>query len=483
MVQFLKYVAVRLFLGTFVALFAVYRLLSWVHESMYAGQTLDDSSLLIWSYLVLLLAVSLGMSLWGRVRFRWLLERELDRLSRQYHPKLLERAWRRLNSFLASSFFFNTSRERLTRLVNRRFGDILLGMRAEDERALSIYELVLAADPDNEAYFAFLVRAWSRRPRLSEPSLVFVRRRYHERPDDRLVGILSREYTLRGVLNFESERVLERCLQVYPEHSQKVLEFVIPRLVSFQRMDDNAARFYLAALGRGWGERVRPLLETLNSRYREKKRADGLALDIGRALKEGVRPAPAETAGGAGFFEAPVRPAAARESAESFDLVFSPGESAGKGPRLKPGSLVYQLAQRLLAGGRGAVGGGLGRRLRLVLLLALSLVLVFLLVSSGKRLIEAFGPASKTVKETPAEGAFSVQAGAFKDSLSAVALCEKLKSGGVQARVSPVQVGKSRLFSVQVGAFASDSAATAEAQRLVSVGLLSDWKVVGAAGQ
>ncbi len=483
MVQFLKYVAVRLFLGTFVALFAVYRLLAWVHESMYAGQALDDSSLIVWSYLGVLLAVSLGMSLWGRVRFRWILERELDRLSRQYHPRLLERAWRRLNSFLASSFFFNTSRERLTRLVNRRFGDILLGMRAEDERALSIYELVLAAEPENEAYLAFLVKAWSRRPRLSEPSLVFVRRRYHERPDDRLVGILSREYTLRGVLNFESERVLERCLQVYPEHGQKVLEFVIPRLVSFQRTDDNAARFYLAALGRGWGERVRPLLETLDHRYREKKRADALALEVARVLKEGVRPAPVEKSGGGGFFDAPVRPSPTRESAESLELVFSPGESGEAGSRLKAGSLLYQLSQRLFAGGRGAVGGGLGRRLRLILLLVLSLALVFLMLSSGKRLIEAFGPASKMAKETPAGGAYSVQAGAFKDSLSAVALCEKLTSGRVQARVSPVMSGQSRLFSVQVGAFATDSAATVEAQRLVSLGLLSDWKVVSATGK
>ena len=462
------------------AIFVVYYLLAWVHESLYADGALDDRNLIIWLYLTVLLAVSLAMSLWGRARFRWLLERELDRLSRQYDPGLLELAWRRLSSFLGSCFFFSTSRERNARVVNRRFGDILLGMRAEDDQALAIYEKVLAAEPDNEPYFSFLVRAWSRRPRLTESSLSFVRRRFHERPDDRLVGILSREYTLRGVLNFESERVLERCLQVYPELRRRVLEFTVPRMLSFRRTDDNAVRFYLAALEHGeWADRILPVLESLQERYNEKKRSDGLAVAVARAVRDG-------TAGGSrkergGLLDVSFSPTPPRDVFDPVGLVYQPEEELGRQRverGLSPGSLVFQSVQRLFAGGRGAVGGG-WRKLRLILFVILSAVLIYFIVSSGERVLDAFRPSRP---ESGASG-FIIRAGVFRDSLEAAAMAGTLSSIGEKARVSVASSGEKQLFSVEIGPFSTDSAATAEAQKLAADGRLKDWKVVSAENQ
>lgn len=475
MVQFLKYIALRLLIGTFVAMVAVFYILAWVHESLYADGALDDRNMIIWLYLTVLLAVSGAMSLWGRVRFHWMLERELDRLSRQYDPGLLELAWRRLDSFLGSCFFFNTSRERNSRVVNRRFGDILLGMRAEDDQAMSIYEKVLAAEPDNESYFSFLVRAWSRRPRLTEPSLAFVRRRFHERPDDRLVGILSREYTLRGVLNFESERVLERCLQVYPEHRRRVLEFAVPRMLSFKRTDDNAVRFYLAALDQGeWADRILPVLESLQERYNEKKRSDALAVAVARAVRGGVGEGSRKEWNG--LLDVSFSPSPARDALDPVGLVYQPEEELGRQrveSGLSPGSLVFQSLQRLFAGGRGAVGGG-WRRLRLLLFVILSAVLVYFIVSSGERVLDAFRPS----RPESGDSGFIIRADVFRDSLEAAAMAGKLSSIGEMARVSVASSGGKRLFSVEIGPFHTDSAATAEAQKLAADGHLKDWKVV-----
>ena len=143
MTQFLKYLSARLFFGTFAAIFTVFGILIWVHEALYGGQAVEDGRIIIWSYAAVVLVTSIAMSLWGRWRVRFLLERELDRLHREYHPKLLVLAYHRLMRYLESCYFFPNSRERLSRSVASRFGEILLGMRIEDDQALSIYEEIL----------------------------------------------------------------------------------------------------------------------------------------------------------------------------------------------------------------------------------------------------------------------------------------------------------------------------------------------------
>lgn len=489
MVQFLKYVSMRLFIGTFVAVFVVYRLLAWIHESLYAGRSLDDSLLILWLYGGVLLAVSVIMSIWGRLRFRSILNAELERVSRQYHPKVLARAYSRLTGFLTGCYFFNTTRERLSRVVARRFGDILLGMRIEDEEALAIYEEILVAEPENAAYLHFLLRAYSRKPRLSERSWKYLRRRFHERPDDRMVGILSREYTLRGILNFESERVLERCLQAYPEHREKVLGFVVPRLISFQRTDDNAARFYLAALEAGWGVKALPMLERIHERYREKERSDALALAVARAVREAG--AQAGRAVG-GYLEELTPSLEPRETGdEDFrleGLVYAPEEELD-GRRRESGinlsSRLYQLNQRLFAGGRKAIGIR-GRWIKTGTLLILSALLVYLLVNLGQQGGTVFGPGDREGQEKAAQsdewvqpgGRYTIQVGSFRDSLAASALRDRLAGAGAAARVQTASESGVTVYRVLSGSFTSDSVAVARAQGLAAEGLISDWAVV-----
>src|SRR3972149_5453398 len=135
MTHFRKAGAARLFIGTFAAVFAVYWSLAWLHEVVYAGQAVEDWRFAVGVYAATLTAVSLGMSLWGRWRAGSLLERQLERLRREYHPKILVQAYRRLIRYLESCYFFNTTRRKLSRNIATRFGEILLGMRIEDDEA------------------------------------------------------------------------------------------------------------------------------------------------------------------------------------------------------------------------------------------------------------------------------------------------------------------------------------------------------------
>ncbi|HUU26714.1 MAG TPA: SPOR domain-containing protein [archaeon] len=510
MTNFLKYVTIRLSLGTFVAVFAVYGFLIWVHEVLYAGQPVDDYRLILWAYLAVLVVVSALMSLWGRWRFRRILAAEMEKVSAQYHPKTLVAAYHRLIRYLGSCYFFNTSRERLSRLVTRRLGGILLGMRIEDEEALAIYEKILLFDPENRTFYDFLVRAYSRKGRLSERSFGFIRRRYHERPDDRLVGVLAREYTLRRMLTFESERVFERCMKVYPEHAGKVLDFVIPRLLAFKRTDDNAALFYLEAFERGSKGKVLSMLGLIRERYREKLREDELALRVLKSLqgqsfaedlpigdvrvqdappfeKDRVEktlqfpPLDQDKSDGTIFFE--------RLDYDNRDEVEREKEGMEEEQSMSLESRFYGLVQRFFAGQRPTVGWT-GKWLRPGLLVVLLVIFAYLSRPLIQRTLNSFKPDIKkdalTQKTEPSEPflpyasgeRFTIQVGAFSDSARAAALAEHLRIQGAEGRIIQAQSLGRQIFKVQVGLFDSDSAAAAAARALAGARLIREWQVV-----
>ena len=499
MTYFLKYVASRLFLGSFAAIFAVYGILIFVHEVLYAGRGIEDYRFIVGVYIAVLVAVSALMSLWGHWRFNRILASELERLRREYHPKLLVRAYRRLMRYLEGCWFFNNSRVKLSRQVATRFGEILLGMRIEDEEALAIYEDILLREPEKEKFYDFLIRSYSRKGRLSERSFIFLRRRYHERPDDRLVGILAREYTLRRKLNYESERVLLRCLKLYPRHRTKVLRFVVPRLLTYNRTDDNAALFYMAAAEEGQGVQIAPILRRLEERYQEKGRDDVLAYRLAQVLHDYKIPEKDESGERASFtaeegsagWEFPEEEGLFRLEGLDYgeeSLERQAEEEAADHLEMSLDSRLHALMQRLFAAS-GSTVGRLGKW-------AITLVIVILLAAAGwyawplvERVKVAVGGRKepgkpieeKTVaqaKRAPTEAGFTIQVGAFGDSTRAADFVGRLKGQGVESYlVGPAESARS-IFRVRVGAFASDSAATREARSLESERLIEEWRVV-----
>jgi len=500
MTCFLKYVASRLFFGTFVAVFAVYGVLIWIHEVLYAGRGIEDYRFIIWTYLVVLVAVSALMSLWGHWRFNRMLAVELARLRREYHPRLLIRAYRRLINYLEGCWFFNTSRIKHSRQVAGRFGEILLGMEIEDEEALGIYEEILLQEPEKDKFYDFLIRCYSRKGRLSERSFNFLRRRYHERPDDRLVGILSREYTLRRKLNYESERVLLRCLKLYPRHRDKVLCFVVPRLLAYSRTDDNAAMFYMAAAEEGQGEQLAPILRRLEERYREKGRDDALAYRLAQVLHDYKIPEKDGSGEKASF--AAEESSAGWEPDEEEEGVFrlegldygeeslerQAEEKAASQAAMSLDSRFHALKQRLFAEDRATVGrpGKWAVALIVIILLAVGAWYARPLLQRAKTAVggrlQPELPVKERVgaqeKEMPALARFTIQVGAFSDSSRAADVIKRLKTRGVESYLVPPAAGERRIFKVRVGAFASDSSAAREARSLQRERLIQEWTVV-----
>jgi len=499
MTHFLKYIAARLFFGTIAAVLSLWGVLIWFHEVLYAGEPVDDLWLILGSYPLVLLVVSGLMSLWGGWRFRRILSRELDRISQDYHPEKLVKAYRRLMRYLESCYFFNTTREKLARVVALRFGGILLGMRIDDEEALAIYEKILDSEPENEKFYNFLIRAYSRKGRLSERSFNFLRRRYHEMPDDKLVAVLAREYTLRRMLTFESERVFQRCIKVYPQYRAKVLKFVIPRLLSFKRTDDNATLFYLAAAEAGWGAEVLGMLQLIEKRYREKSRDDELSRRVAQALSKlsapreksaQVQTSPPETGD-------PARSELSR-SEDTFTFVgldYDEGEKPGEmeleietRAQMNLESRFHSMVQRLIAG-TGPTVGWVQKWARPVLLVILLAVLVYLAAPLIRRMQRAFTPERKAnsaqaVENIAAEHTavsqprYAIQVGAFSDSSTAAGLCERLKHNGVESYLVKGQARGKPVFKVRIGKFSSDSAAANQARSLLSSRLIEEWQVV-----
>jgi len=499
MTHFLKYVAARLFFGTFTATFAVYWSLAWLHEVVYAGRPVEDWRFALGIYGVTLTTVSVMMSLWGRWRVNCLLEDQLGRLQLEYHPKILVRAYQRLLSYLESCYFFNYTREKLSRGIAARFGDILLGMRIEDDEAVAIYEQILERDPEQGKFYDFLIQTYSRKGRLSERSFHCLRRRFHERPDDRLVGILAREYTLRRILNFESERVLLRAIKLYPRHQAKVLRFVVPRLMAYQRTDDNAAQFYLAAAESGYDQEVGPLLHQLEKRYQEKGRDDSLAFRLARVMHDHQVPAEGETTPALDLD---------REESETDDTFTLEGLDYGADslerapeadtdgiPRLTPASRLHALLQKFFASGSGTLSGGI-RWLKYVLVLVVIAALIWLARPLVYRLTTALGwragreAGESQVAPQPAgskdalsgqagsAGRYSIQVGAFSDSARAEEMSQTLNKRGLTGFVVPGSAGSRRIYRVRVGRYDSQDRAESAARTLLNQGVIEEWQVV-----
>jgi hypothetical protein len=498
--HFLKYVSARLFFGTFAALFVVYRVLIWYHEGVYGSPPGSDWQLIVTTWLVVLVLGGALMSLWGRWRVAQMLDGELEKLRKEYHPKLLLRGYSRLLSYLGSCWFFNTTRDKLSRRVATRFGDILLGMRIEDQQALAIYEDVLEIDPGRERYYEFLIKAYSRRARLEEKSFNFLRRRWHEEPDDRLVGILAREYTLRRKLNFESERVLLRAITLYPRHQAKIIRFAVPRLIPLGRTDDNAAKFYLAAAAIGYDSEVAGMLRRIEADYRARNRDDALANRLFKMIEEKRIPAQSELPDKLG-----TRPGdwGEHEDDGSFQLEGLGGEDgdeslnrramidAGRGSDLSMDSRVYGWMQRLTASGKAPAGGAM-RYLRLALVFAVISAAVYFTYPLWKRFLGAFGEDRQVTEETSEmtspgaepvdlEGKFSIQIAALGDSARAAEMVERFIGRGLPARISATMAGGRNLYRVRLGAYDSEQAAEVDAGKLLGDGVIDEWQVVPAA--
>jgi hypothetical protein len=503
MTHFLKYLSARVFFGTFAALFVVFEVLIRYHEGIYGGGGGgDDWPLIVASWVVVLLLVSALMSIWGRWRISRMLNSELDNLRREYHPKLLIRAYNRLLSFLDSCWFFNTTRGKLSRQVAHRFGDILLGMRIEDEQALSIYEDVLAEDADQQRYYEFLIQAYSRRARLEEKSFNHLRRRFHELPDDRLVGILAREYTLRRKLNFESERVLLRAIKLYPRHKAKIIRFAVPRLISFGRTDDNAAQFYLNAAEIGYDTEVAGMLRKLEQIYSSKERDDALANRLLKIIEEKQIPAQTDLPDSFGSRQADWGETQ-DEGTLRLEGIGNDGdeslsrhgmEEAALSRDITLDSRLHGWLQRLAAGGRKPLGAGV-RFLRIAMAAAVVIALVYFSAPLWQRAVSAFGEknAGEQVdtgkdsasqdkdgtKNTAAEeGQYTIQVAALGDSTRAAELTTRLNENGVAARISPTMAGPQRLYRVRVGSFESEQAAQGVAAKLLGKGVINEWQVV-----
>ncbi len=498
MTHFLKYLAARFFFGTFAALFVVFKVLSWYHEGLYvSGGGGDDWQLIVGTWAVVLLVVSVMMSIWGRWRIGRMMHSELDNLRREYHPKLLIRAYRRLLSYLDSSWFFNSTQGKLSRRVTRRFGDILLGMRVEDEQALSIYEDVLADDADQKRYYEFLIQAYSRKARLEEKSFNYLRRRFHELPDDRLVGILAREYTLRRKLNFESERVLLRAIKLYPRHKAKIIRFAVPRLISFGRTDDNAAQFYLGAAEIGYDTEVAGMLRRLEQIYSSKERDDALANRLLKIIEEKRIPEQKELPDGLGS-----RPADWGEQPDEGTLRLEgmgddgdeslarhSMEEAARSRDVTLDSRFHGWFQRLAASGRKPFGRGL-RWLQFILAAAVVITLLYFSLPLWQALDEgeATGqtetagdnalPDKDSATPVSTEGEFAIQVAALGDSMRAVELTARLTGQGIVAYISPSMAGPRRLYRVRVGAYENEQDAESEAARLLGEGIINEWQVV-----
>ena len=296
--------------------------------------------------------------------------------------------------------------------------------------------------------------------------------------------------------------MLLRCLKLYPRHRDKVLSFVVPRLLTYRRTDDNAALFYMAAAEEGQGEQLAPILRQLEERYQEKGRDDALAYRLAQVLHDYKVPDKDESGEKASFVAGEGSAGWGSGGEEEEEGIFrlegldygeeslerQAEEQAADQAQMSLDSRFHALKQRLFAGDRPTVGrlGKWAVALIVIILLAIGAWYARPLFQRAKTAVGGRQEPEMTVKEkiaaqekgAPAGAGFTIQVGAFRDSSRAADIIQRLKTRGVESYLVPPAEGERRIFKVRVGAFDSDSAATREARSLQDERLIQEWAVV-----
>jgi hypothetical protein len=275
----------------------------------------------------------------------------------------------------------------------------------------------------------------------------------------------------------------------------------VPRLISFGRTDDNAAKFYLAAAGIGYDTEVAGMLRKIEQEYRGKNRDDALANRLFKVIEEKRIPAldklPEKFGGkpedwGEQEDDGTLRLEVAGDDGDE-SLNRHSMDEAGRTTDTTLDSTLYSWLQRLIAGGRAPLGGG-GKYLRLILIAVVVVLIAYFSQPVWKRAASAFSKSkssgagqtteqaqqSEKQKADSLQGKYSIQVAALGDSSRAIELTGRLSGRGLSARIDPTMAGGRSLYRVRLGMYDSEKAAELEAGKLLADGVIDEWQVVEA---
>lgn len=290
--NFVKYLTTRMFIAFFIFLIVNFASMFILFEHM-GGQRYNHDLGVVIAALSLLIP-SVFFSYIGKWRYNCFLTkvREYNLLeSTEKTVKLFER----ILQFAYSFYFFPTTTEKLLKEIYQEYSKLYMGLHAGYQAAQDIYEKTLLRFPGDTNLQNILLDIYTEKDKLSKKELgVCFSIFQHSSDNVNAIKLLSDYYVKNNVFDFDSQEILSQAINLNIPSKEKVVDFLLHKLIELRRNDDFAAEVFLTAYS-SYSNKSEAVIETiikLALDRKKKRRTDDITkkiFDIYEKLPETIR--------------------------------------------------------------------------------------------------------------------------------------------------------------------------------------------------
>jgi len=247
--QTLKYIFIRIGLSFLLLLTFGFFTLYFFHEVALPNTSFNDS-ILQWILLFICLFIGfIAYGLVGEQRFHNAIH-SLKNISTDVKSEEVIARFQAVLDFTYSAYFLPKKGKYLRRNVIFQFADYLLFVGSEDARAQRIYLKAFLLKPEDRTYRVPLLSNFRKDVDLTEEEtdLLLVILKAGDFSDKVIVSNLVKIFLYKNSFNKKSEPVFLAALLGGSEDSKEIVALVLPKLLSVNRSDSFALRFYIGAL-------------------------------------------------------------------------------------------------------------------------------------------------------------------------------------------------------------------------------------------
>ena len=243
--NFLKFISIRLLTSFLIFLITAYISMYILHEQMGGGRF----NPFIWMVLAIvsIFVPYLLLNYIGKLRFNvFLMKANMYDLS--LHSTKAIKRFEKLLQFASSFYFSPATTEKLQSQIYRDYSKLYLGLHARSKAAQEIYEETLLKYPEDSFLQNILLDIYAEKDNLSKKELEvcsFIFK--HSNELRRAVEILSKYYIKNKIFDFDSQNIFTKVIRLNTASKEKVIDFLVLKLIELHRRDDFAAEVYLTA--------------------------------------------------------------------------------------------------------------------------------------------------------------------------------------------------------------------------------------------
>ena len=247
--QALKYIFIRIGLSFLLLLTFGFFALYFFHEIALPNTSFNDSIL---QWILLFISLFIGFIAYGLVgeqRFHNAIH-SLKTVSTDVKSDVVIERFEAVLDFTYSAYFLPKKGKYLRRNVIFQFADYLLYVGSEDAKAQRVYLKAFLLKPEDPTYRVPLLSIFRKDVDLTdeEIDLLLVILKAGGFSDKVIVSNLAKLFLYKNLFNQKSEPVFLAALLGESEDSKNIVALVLPKLLSVNRSDSFALRFYIGAL-------------------------------------------------------------------------------------------------------------------------------------------------------------------------------------------------------------------------------------------